>query len=745
VPDIAGEEELDLRFLSAVRDLPDGGKAGPADPTAPVAAGTRLTGEQAIALFDAQAGSRHLDLAARYLRAEGRGFYTIGSAGHEANAAVGAALRPSDPALLHYRSGAFYLARAAQVPGSEPLADVLLGLVAASDEPIAGGRHKVFGNHDLAVIPQTSTIASHLPRAVGIAFSIERAGKLGLWCPWPADAIVVASFGDASASHSTAAGAINAACRTAYQGLPMPLLLICEDNGLGISVRTPDGWVAAAHSGRPALRYFSADGCDLVACSDAAAEAAAHVRASRSPAFLHLKLVRFLGHAGSDAEVSYRSQAEIAADYARDPLLGTARLIVTTGLLSPGQVISRYEAIRAQVRTIADKAATHRRLASRAEVTGPLAPRHPDQVARRAALAGTPSAREGAFGRRLPEEAGPLTLADTINRSLADALVSYPELMVFGEDVGRKGGVYGVTGGLARRFGVGRVFDTLLDEQAILGLGLGAGVCGLLPVPEIQYLAYLHNAEDQLRGEAASLQFFSAGQYRNPLVVRVAGLAYQKGFGGHFHNDNAVGVLRDIPGLVVAVPARAGDAAPMLRTCLAAARADGAVCVFLEPIALYHTRDLYQPGDGAWLSPYASPQHWAEEHVPIGRGRSYGSGTDLTLVTFGNGLPMSLRVAQRLAAAGAGVRVFDLRWLAPLPAEELRAEAELTGRVLVVDETRHSGGVSEGVIAELADAGYRGTIARVTSADSFIPLGDAAAHVLVSEADIELAARRLLE
>jgi 2-oxoisovalerate dehydrogenase E1 component len=291
---------------------------------------------------------------------------------------------------------------------------------------------------------------------------------------------------------------------------------------------------------------------------------------------------------------------------------------------------------------------------------------------------------------------------------------------------------------------VGRVFDTLLDEQAILGLGLGAGVSGLLPVPEIQYLAYLHNAEDQLRGEAASLQFFSTGQYRNPMVVRVAGLAYQKGFGGHFHNDNAVGVLRDIPGLVVAVPAGAQDAAPMLRTCLAAAQVDGTVCVFLEPIALYHTRDLYQPGDGGWLSPYAGPEQWASEHVPIGRGRSYGDGTDLTLVTFGNGVPMSLRVARRLAADGAGVRVFDLRWLAPLPAEQLRAEAELTGRVLVVDETRQSGGVSEGVIAALADAGYQGRMARVTSADSFIPLGDAAAHVLVSEPEIEQAARRLL-
>jgi 2-oxoisovalerate dehydrogenase E1 component len=745
VPQITPEEELDLRFLSAVRDLPSDGEAGAADRTAPVAPGTGLTGEQAIALFDAQAGSRHLDLAARYLRAEGHGFYTIGSAGHEANAAVGAVLRPDDPALLHYRSGAFYLARAGQVPGSEPLRDVLLGLVAASDEPIAGGRHKVFGNHDLAVIPQTSTIASHLPRAIGIAFSIGRAGKLGVPALWPADAITVASFGDASASHSTATGAINAACRTAYQGLPMPLLLVCEDNGLGISVRTPDGWVAAAHRGRPALRYFSADGCDPVACFDAAARAAAYVRASRSPAFLHLKLVRFLGHAGSDAEVSYRSQAEIAADYARDPLLGTARLIVAAGLLSPEQVIGRYEALRARIRAIADQAVTHPRLASRAEVTGPLAPRHPGQVACRAALTGSPSAREAAFGRRLPEEAGPLTLADTINRGLADALAAYPELIVFGEDVGRKGGVYGVTRGLARRFGVGRVFDTLLDEQAILGLGLGAGISGLLPVPEIQYLAYLHNAEDQLRGEAASLQFFSAGQYRNPMVVRVAGLSYQKGFGGHFHNDNAVGVLRDIPGLVVAVPARAEDAAPMLRTCLAAARVDGTVCVFLEPIALYHTRDLYQPGDDAWLSPYAGPQLWAEEHVPIGRGRGYGSGTDLTLVTFGNGLPMSLRVARRLAASGVGVRVFDLRWLAPLPAEQLCTEAELSGRVLVVDETRQSGGVSEGVIAELVDAGYRGAIARVASADSFIPLGDAAAHVLVSEADIELAARRLLE
>jgi 2-oxoisovalerate dehydrogenase E1 component len=271
-------------------------------------------------------------------------------------------------------------------------------------------------------------------------------------------------------------------------------------------------------------------------------------------------------------------------------------------------------------------------------------------------------------------------------------------------------------------------------------MALGAGLAGLLPVPEIQYLAYLHNAEDQIRGEAATLQFFSAGQFRNPLVVRVAGYGYQKGFGGHFHNDNAVGVLRDIPGLVVASPARPDDAAAMLRTCLAAAATDGTVCVFLEPIALYHTRDLHEDGDLGWLAPYPEPG----DHVPVGSARTYGSGTDLTLVSFANGLRMSLRVARRLAEQEIGVRVVDLRWLAPLPVRDLLREAGTTGKVLVVDETRRAGGVSEGVMAALLDAGFRGTVRRVTSEDSFIPLGPAANAVLLDEATIEKAAIDLI-
>ena len=233
-----------------------------------------------------------------------------------------------------------------------------------------------------------------------------------------------------------------------------------------------------------------------------------------------------------------------------------------------------------------------------------------------------------------------------INRALHDILDRYPEAMVFGEDVARKGGVYGVTRGLLGKTSSARVFDTLLDEQSILGLALGAGVSGLLPIPEIQYLAYLHNAADQIRGEGATLQFFSNRQYRNPMVVRVAGYGYQKGFGGHFHNDNSIAAIRDIPGVVIASPARPDDAAAMLHTCAAAAKAAGAVCVFLEPIALYHTRDLHDDGDDGWLAPYPAAG------VPIGRARTYGDGTDLTILTFGNGLRMSLRVARRLESLG---------------------------------------------------------------------------------------------
>ncbi|GAA4700774.1 thiamine pyrophosphate-dependent enzyme [Phytohabitans rumicis] len=766
-------QDLDEFFREAVGGLSE--SASQRAPEAPVRDGTALTGNGALELFEAQLASRHLDLAARWLRSFGEGFYTIGSSGHEGNAAVAMAVRRTDPALLHYRSGAFYCARVAQASseerhGEDPLTqaarDVLRGVVASSLEPIAGGRHKVFGNAELNVIPTTSTIASHLPRAVGVAFAIERLRRLSPAArplrghrpaldgqsPWPSDAIAVCSFGDASINHASAVAAFNTAGWCDHAGLRIPVLFVCEDNGLGISVRSPAGWVAASLRARPGIKYFAADGCDAAETFDVATEAAAWVRRHRRPAVLHLTTVRLMGHAGADAETAYRPAADIERDVSRDPLVALARLLAEAGLARPDELIGRYDEVGWQVRKVAEEVIGEPKLEGPADVAAPLAPRRPVRVAKAIAEAATramgpvAAARDTGFGGRLPEDADGLTLAQTINAALSDGMVANPGMAIFGEDVAIKGGVYGVTKGLRDRFGASRVFDTLLDETSILGLALGAGLGGMLPVPEIQYLAYLHNAEDQIRGEAATMQFFSRGAHRNPMVVRVAGLAYQEGFGGHFHNDNSVAVLRDVPGLVVAVPARADDAAPMLRTCLASAAVDGSVCVFLEPIALYHTRDLYAEGDGEWLAPYLAPADWSAGHVPIGRARVYGIGSadDLTIITFGNGVRMSLRAAARLASEGVGSRVVDLRWLAPLPVADIIRESAATGRVLIVDETRRSGGVGEGVLAALVDGGYVGAARRIASVDSFIPLGPAARHVLVAEDAITQGARGLL-
>ncbi len=688
----------------------------------------------ALELFDAQLGSRHLDLAARWLRSEGKGYYTIGSSGHEGNAAVAAALRHTDPALLHYRSGGFFLARAAQVVGSDPIRDILLSLVGATEEPISGGRHKVFGRRDLNIIPQTSTIASHLPRAVGVAFSIARARKLGVASPWPDDAVTVCSFGDASANHSTAVGAINTALHAAYQGMPMPLLFVCEDNGIGISVKTPRGWVARTYGNRDGLEYFAADGSDVADTLRVSSAAASWVRTHRKPAFLHVRTVRLMGHAGSDYEPAYRQPDEITADFDRDPVLCTARMLVQQGYLSPDEVLDLYEAKRSEVIELAREVGELKQLDNAWTVMSPLQDAMDEAVALSARPSPLPTAAVG--------DDAPLTVALAINRALLDTLQNNPGALIFGEDVARKGGVYGVTRGLLNKTGSARVFDTLLDEQAILGLALGAGLAGLLPIPEIQYLAYLHNAADQIRGEGATLQFFSDRQYSNPMVVRVAGYAYQKGFGGHFHNDNSIAAIRDIPGIVIASPARPDDAAAMMQACVQAAGGAGVVCVFLEPIALYHTRDLYEDGDEGWLAPY--PDLTAEPTAPIGRARTYGDGTDLTILTFGNGLRMSLRAARNMERMDIGTRVVDLRWLAPLPVADMMREATATGRVLIVDETRATGGVGEGVLAALLAKGYTGRVDRVASLDSFIPLGDAALHVLLSEETIEAAAVALV-
>ncbi len=286
------------------------------------------------------------------------------------------------------------------------------------------------------------------------------------------------------------------------------------------------------------------------------------------------------------------------------------------------------------------------------------------------------------------------------------------------------------------------MIDTLLDEQSILGLAIGLAHNGFVPIPEIQFLAYLHNAEDQLRGEAATLPFFSDGQFTNPMVVRIAALGYQKGFGGHFHNDNSIAVLRDIPGLIVACPSNGHDAALLLRESVRLAREEQRVVAFLEPIALYATTDLHDGGDGGWACRYPEPGASVGPGPAIGEVSVRGEGADVAIVTYGNGAHLSAR-AQRILAERHDVdaRVIDLRWLAPLPIESVVLAVDGCDAVLVVDECRRTGSISEQVVTELGERGMASS--RLCAADSFIATGPGYAATLPSCDDIVAAAAAL--
>ncbi|MGH8085817.1 MAG: thiamine pyrophosphate-dependent enzyme [Lysobacter sp.] len=736
-------EICDVNFSEFVREWSGEVDAAPA-PHEPILDGSALDAQGFRELFESQLISRHLDLMARVLRVQNKVFYTIGSSGHEGNAMVARATRHTDPAFLHYRSGGFMAERFRKLPGMDPVMDSALSFAASSEDPISGGRHKVWGSKPLWVLPQTSTIASHLPKALGTAIAIETGRRLGHDLPIPDDSIAICSFGDASSNHATAQTAFNAAAWTAYQKLPAPVLFVCEDNGIGISVKTPNGWVERNFSQRPDLDYFYADGLDLANGYADVQRAVEHCRRTRRPTFLHLRTTRIMGHAGTDFEIEWRSIEELCAVEASDPLLRSAAIALQSGLMSKDEVMALYEATRKRCFAAAEDADRRPKLDRLEDVVAPLAPYSPAAVRTEAERADYAKRRLGVFGGddKLPENQSPRHLAIQINNALHDTFAKYPETLLFGEDVAQKGGVYTVTRGLQKAFGPRRVFNTLLDETMILGMAQGFANVGLLPIPEIQYLAYFHNACDQLRGEAASLQFFSNDQYRNPMVVRIAGLGYQRGFGGHFHNDNSITALRDIPGLVVGCPSRGDDAVTMLRTLTALAKVDGRVAVLLEPIALYMTKDLHEAGDGGWLTGFPAPG----EAMSLGEGRVYDEDNDdLVIFTYGNGVPMSLRAARAIEQKhGWKARVVDLRWLVPLNDSFIVEQARRAKRILVVDEGRRSAGVGEGVITAIAEGGFGARpFQRVVGVDTYTPLAGAAFLVIPGEEDIVAAADRL--
>jgi 2-oxoisovalerate dehydrogenase E1 component len=488
-----------------------------------------------------------------------------------------------------------------------------------------------------------------------------------------------------SVNHASALSGFNTARWVKSNGGNVPIIFICEDNGYGISVPTPKNWIRNTFSNQENLKYFDCDGLNLLDTINTAQKAQEYCRFKRSPVFLHMKTVRLMGHAGSDIESSYLSISQIEETEKNDPLLHSARIILDNKCLSADEILDLYEIARIKIHHIFEKATTRPRLSDSSDVMDTIIsndmkgniPAHSDE-----------KIRSNIFGKEYKRLDQQNHMAKLINYTLKDIMLRFNNALIFGEDVAKKGGVYHITADLFKQFTVRRVFNSPLDETSIIGFAAGLAHNGFLPIPEIQFLAYFHNAEDQLRGEVATLSFFSQRKYINPMVIRIAGLAYQKGFGGHFHNDNSLTIFRDIPGIILACPSNGSDAVKMLRTAVRQAYTNGRIVVFIEPIALYMVKDLHKPKDNKWSFKYPD----INEELPLGEFVTYGKGRALTIISYGNGIYQSLKAQPEIEKKiKKKIKIIDLCWLSDIDIDSILSEIGNSGKVLIVDECRMSG------------------------------------------------------
>jgi 2-oxoisovalerate dehydrogenase E1 component len=468
----------------------------------------------------------------------------------------------------------------------------------------------------------------------------------------------------------------------------LPLLYFIEDNGYGISVpsarQTPGGDIAANLSAFGNLKILSGDGADPPAAAAMIAAAVAAVRAGEGPVLLRLRVPRLSGHSGQDTQ-AYKSADEIASERARDPLLAVRRLLV------PAQIgEADWQALEAQAKTEVREAL--QRIESRAPLDPSTATRYvfterradgslelQTQGGQRAAGVIPPE------GSMTPRPAGPrINMLTAIRRTLEHELAINPRVLVFGEDVGRKGGVHAATLGLQERFGEERVFDTSLSEEGIIGRAVGMALAGLVPVPEIQFRKYAEPAAEQLH-DCGTIRWRTVNRFAAPMVVRMPG-----GFlkcGDPWHSQcNEVQFLHAV-GWQLAFPSNAEDAVGLLRAAL---RGN-------EPVIFFEHRYLL---DGA-----GARRPWPGDDfvLPFGQANRLREGAELTVVSWG---AMIERCELAAAESAIDVELLDLRTLAPWDRKAVRASVAKTRRCLIVHEDTLTAGFGAEIAATLAQEAF---------------------------------------
>jgi 2-oxoisovalerate dehydrogenase E1 component len=660
--------------------------------------------------------SRALDeLEESELARSGEVPYQFSAKGHEL-AQVLLALNldhPHDAAGVYYRSRPFMLASGLRL--EEALAAGMGKAQSPSEGRDVGVVFSLPPRSGPTVLPASGGVGAQYTPIAGWAQAIRyRVETLGDQ-DWES-ALAVALGGDGSVATNGFWSALTIATT-----LELPMLFFIEDNGYGLSVpgslQTPDGNIAENLGSFRNLLTLSGSGFDPSRTSELIQEAVQYVRSGTGPCLLHLRVPRLMGHTFIDNQ-AYRSDEELAAEQRRDPLNALEALLGEAALSSlrdsaTSELEQALEKARALPAPDPESATNHLFYEGRAQVVGGLTPELGPRT--------EPTPKD-------PVTSGPrVNLIDAVRTVLESELQSNPRALVYGEDVGAKGGVHGATMDMQSKFGEDRVFDTSLSEEGIIGRGVGLALAGLLPIAEIQFRKYADPATEQLN-DLGTIRWRTAGKFAAPLVVRIP-VGYSKKIGDPWHSVTGESIYAHAPGWKLAFPSNAADAAGLLRTAL---RGEDPT-FFFEHRALLDASQARRPDPGP------------EYVVPFGKLSHLAEGDELTLVTWGAMVYPSLEAAARYEGR---VEVLDLRTISPWDQQGVLESVRRTGRCLVVQEDMWTAGFASEILATIASEAFMdldAPIRRLATPDVPIPYNsELMKAVLPSTERIEAAIKELL-
>jgi len=689
-----------------------------------------LTGDELLAAYRTMLLSRKIDDKEIQLKNQSHAFFQISGAGHEAVlVAAGSHLRGGyDWFFPYYRDRALCL-----TIGVTPL-EMLLASVGAKDDPASGGRQMPshWGHKRLNIPSQSSATGTQCLHAVGCAGAgviYQRVTKIpDRESHFHDDEVTYLSIGDGATSEGEFWESLNTTCTQ-----KLPILYLCEDNGYAISVpveaQTPGGDISTLVERFPGLRTFRCDGTDYLASYRTLGEAVSHVRDRRGPAFVHAAVIRPYSHSLSDDEKLYKTASEREAEARRDPLMRMRHFLKAESLATDADLADILASVEREVNAAAEQALA--------------APKPEPETAILYVFSPDVDPSSSAFATDPQPQGPPDTMVATINATLRDEMAHNPRIIVFGQDVADasreealasvtgKGGVFKVTHGLQRLYGSDRVFNAPLAEANIIGRGVGMALRRLKPVVEIQFFDYIWPAFMQLRDEMAMMRYRSSNNWSCPMVIRVPIGGYLRG-GAPYHSQSGVAIFAHTPGIRIALPSNAQDAAGLLRTAI---RCDDPV-LFLEHKHLY--RQTYNK----------SPYPGADYMVPFGKAAVVREGTHVVVFTWGALVQRSLLAAQQAERDGISVAVIDLRTIIPYDWDAIAAYTQKTSRVVVAHEDQLTCGFGAEIAARISQELFEhldAPVTRVASLDcpvAYAPVLEEA--ILPGSADVLKAIRAIV-